>query len=152
MLQVTGIAENLKRCDFFFPKLHFSRDKVNILTSRRDWEVDGSHGGLPEGPSISGLAGRSSSDRWVTDRWQGEGSRGPEGTVQPSSWGDVPPLTLSTWSLGSLQGETTASRCSIWGDLSFQAGIARNRVFKSGAVLGAQEGCGVRLQSLWVWE
>ena len=43
MLPMTGIAGNLKRCDFFFffRKPHFSRDRVNILTSRRDSEVDG---------------------------------------------------------------------------------------------------------------
>lgn len=45
MLQMTGTAENLKRCDFFFfPEPHFSRDEVNILTSRRDLEVEGSLG------------------------------------------------------------------------------------------------------------
>ena len=42
MLPMTGIAGNLKRCDFFFfRKPHFSRDRVKILTSRRDSEVDG---------------------------------------------------------------------------------------------------------------
>lgn len=40
---MTGIAQNLKRCDFFL-ELHFSRDEVNILTSRRDLEVDRSIG------------------------------------------------------------------------------------------------------------
>lgn len=43
MLPMTGTAKNVKRCDFP-PKLHFSRDRVNILTTRRDWRADGSLG------------------------------------------------------------------------------------------------------------